>query len=77
MVSIGIIEISNVSKGYLVCDDILKKTNITMLNAQSVCPGKFLMIFGGEISTVAVACELVRENYSEFLIDIGAWQYRR
>ena len=59
MVSIGVIEISNIVKGYVACDNILKATKIDMVMAQPICPGKFVMIFGGTISSVDTACSLV------------------
>ena len=55
MVSIGIIEVSNIAKGYLICDNILKKTQVSMVMAQPICPGKFVMIFGGSVSSVHLA----------------------
>ncbi len=70
MVSIGVIEISNIVKGYVACDSILKATKIDMVMAQPICPGKFIMIFGGTISSVDTACSHVLENYKEFVLDI-------
>lgn len=71
MVSIGIIEINNIAKGYLVCDNILKKSQVKMVMAQPVCPGKFVMIFGGSVSSVKVACDYVRVNFSQNILDIS------
>lgn len=71
MVSIGIIEISNIAKGYLICDDILKKSEVQMVMAQPICPGKFVMIFGGTVSSVRVACEYTQTNFSENVLDIS------
>lgn len=71
MVSIGIIEINNIAKGYLVCDNILKKSQVQMVMAQPVCPGKFVMIFGGSVSSVKVACDYARVNFSENILDIS------
>lgn len=70
MVSIGVIEISNIVKGYVACDNILKATKIDMVMAQPICPGKFVMIFGGTISSVDTACSYVEENFKEFVLDI-------
>lgn len=71
MVSIGIIEINNIAKGYLVCDNILKKSQVQMVMAQPVCPGKFVMIFGGSVSSVKVACDYVRVHFFENVLDIS------
>ncbi len=71
MVSIGIIEVSNIAKGYLLCDTILKKSNVDMVMAQPICPGKFVMIFGGSVSAVRVACEYAETNFAENILDIS------
>lgn len=71
MVSIGIIEISNIAKGYMVCDEILKKTEVEMVMAQPICPGKFVMIFGGTVSSVRVACEYTQNHFGENILDIS------
>lgn len=71
MVSIGIIEVSNIAKGYLLCDHILKKTQVRMVMAQPICPGKFVMIFGGSVSSVNIACEFAKENFADKILDIS------
>ena len=70
MVSIGIIEVSNIAKGYFVCDNILKKTQVDMVMAQPVCPGKFVMIFGGSVASVRVACEYAGGYFSDYILDL-------
>ena len=42
-----------------------------MVMAQPVCPGKFVMIFGGSVSSVKVACDYVRVNFAENMLDIS------
>jgi microcompartment protein CcmL/EutN len=71
MASLGIIEISNISKGYLICDGILKLAPVTVFSAQPVCPGKVVLIFGGLVSAVSHACEYARGNFSEYILDIS------
>lgn len=70
MISIGVVEISNVVKGYVACDGILKTVAVQMVMAQPVCPGKFVMIFGGSVSSVTTACEYAKNYFSDFIIDV-------
>lgn len=70
MISIGIVEISNVVKGYVACDGVLKTASVEMVMAQPVCPGKFVMIFGGTVASVAAACDYVQDTYKDYIIDI-------
>jgi microcompartment protein CcmL/EutN len=71
MAALGIIEISNITKGYLICDGILKLAPVTVFSAQPVCPGKVVLIFGGLVSAVSHACEYARGNFSEYILDIS------
>ena len=70
MISIGVVEISNIVKGYVACDGVLKTAAVEMVMAQPVCPGKFVMIFGGTISAVTAACDYVEGVFGEFIIDV-------
>lgn len=70
MISIGVVEISNVVKGYVACDGVLKTAAVEMVMAQPVCPGKFVMIFGGTIASVTAACDYASETFSDYIIDV-------
>ena len=70
MISIGVVEISNIVKGYVACDGVLKTASVEMVMAQPVCPGKFVMIFGGTIASVTAACDYVNEVFSDYIIDV-------
>ena len=70
MISIGIAEISNIVKGYVACDGVLKTAAVEMVMAQPVCPGKFVMIFGGSVASVDAACDYVKGVFSEYIIDV-------
>lgn len=65
MKSIGLIEITNVSKGFVVTDEMLKSAGVTLISSGSVCPGKFVTIVGGELSAINAAvsrAELIAED---------------
>lgn len=69
--AVGVIEMKNIAKAYLVADTCLKSAAVT-LHAKTMCPGKFLMILSGEISSVKSAveagCVLARPDITDYII---------
>ncbi|WP_304354032.1 BMC domain-containing protein [Brachyspira innocens] len=52
MKSIGMIELNSIAKGILVTDYIGKTANVKVLRSHSVCPGKYIVIFSGDVGAV-------------------------
>lgn len=52
LVSIGAIELSSIAVGYRVADAMMKQAESTLLDARAYCPGKFLIVVGGELAAV-------------------------
>lgn len=65
--AIGMLEYMTVPTGVQAADTVLKTSQVEMIEAQTVCPGKYIMLFTGEISAVKASIEAV-SNY-EGLID--------
>lgn len=55
--AIGMLEYMNVPTGVRAADTVLKTSQVEMLEAQTVCPGKYIMLFTGEISAVKASLE--------------------
>lgn len=49
---IGLLELSSVARGIEVADTVLKETAVEMLFATNVQPGKYVMLFTGEVRDV-------------------------
>lgn len=69
MNSVGLIEVKNVSKGIKVTDEMLKSAGVTLIQSGSVCPGKFVTVFGGELSAIQAAVERAVMVAEDSLID--------
>lgn len=67
--SVGVIEIKSIAYGIQATDDALKSAGVTLISAQSLCPGKFEIVLTGELASVDAALELVRKNYRTQIID--------
>lgn len=50
--SIGAIEFKSIAKGIEVSNEMIKKSSVDVLYLKSICPGKFLIIVGGETSYI-------------------------
>lgn len=50
--SLGMIEFKSIAKGIFATDAIAKKAQVKILSTNPVCPGKYLVIFAGEVDEV-------------------------
>ena len=55
--AIGILEVSNNTRGILAADIMLKASNVELIEATSICPGKYLIIVTGDVGAVKSAVE--------------------
>ncbi len=69
MNSIGLVEVKNISKGIRVTDEMLKGAGITLIQAGSVCPGKYVTIVGGDLSSIQSAVDTAEKHAEDALID--------
>ncbi len=69
MNSIGLIEVMNVSKGIRVTDEMLKSAGVTLIQSGSVCPGKFVTLVGGDLSSIQAAIERAAVVAEDSMID--------
>lgn len=67
--AIGMIEMKTVSSGMRAADRMVKTAEVELLQADTVCPGKFLALISGDLSAVNAAVEAAAVQDSEQLID--------
>ncbi len=58
--AIALLELESIARGYLVADALVKKAPVRLLMTEPVTPGKFLILFDGEVADV-------EESYREGL----------
>lgn len=66
--AIGMIEFKTVASGITATDAMVKTAQVEIVEAQTVCPGKYMAIVAGELSSVQNAIELVRKQFPANLI---------
>ena len=67
--SVGMLELSSIAKGIETCDHVLKAAEVELLRSSTICPGKYLIIIGGDTSSVNAAMNVGEEIAGPFLVD--------
>ena len=57
METIGFLELNSIAKGVEAADFILKAAEVELLFAKPVCPGKYNVLFCGEVAAVTASLE--------------------
>lgn len=66
--AIGMIEFKTVSSGITAADAMVKTAQVEIIEAQTVCPGKYIAIITGDLSAVKAAVDTAKVRYPEHLI---------
>ncbi len=66
--AIGMVEYKTVSAGVVAADAMVKTSDISIIEAQTVCPGKYIVIITGDLSAVDAAVNSARVQHEEHLI---------
>ncbi len=67
--SIGIVEFRSIAIGIGAVDRIVKSSDVRILDAKSICPGKYYIVFTGSVSAVTNSMNVAIEENGNFLID--------
>jgi microcompartment protein CcmL/EutN len=55
--AIGIIETSSIAKGFEIADTMLKTANVKIIVNRTICPGKYMVLVGGDVDAVNASIE--------------------
>lgn len=69
MKAIGMVEYKTVSTGIRAADLIVKTADVELIQAQTVCPGKYIILYTGDLSAVRASTDASKKQYGEALID--------
>lgn len=67
--ALGMIEFKTVSAGITAADQMVKTANVEIIEAQTVCPGKYIALISGDLSAVRAAVDRAGQTRPEELID--------
>lgn len=51
-ISLGVVELNSVAGGVITGDEMLKSAGVNLITAQPTCPGKYVIVVGGQTSEV-------------------------
>ncbi|MBO5347985.1 MAG: BMC domain-containing protein [Lachnospiraceae bacterium] len=66
--AIGMIEFKTVSAGITAADQMVKTSEVELLEAQTVCPGKYIALIAGDLSAVRAAIDRAEKTRPDELI---------
>ena len=64
--AIGMVEYKTVSAGITAADAMVKTSEVSIIEAQTVCPGKYIAIITGDLSAVKAACRIFRTYHVRY-----------
>ncbi len=67
--SIGVVEFRSIAVGINAVDRIVKASDVRIVEAKTICPGKYYIIFAGLVSAVKNSINVVQEESGSFIID--------
>lgn len=67
--AIGIIETSSIAKGFEIADALLKTANVELVVNRTICPGKYMILIGGEVDAVTSSVEVGLNKAAHSLVD--------
>lgn len=67
--SIGIVETSSIAKGFEIADALLKAANVQIIVNRTICPGKYMVVIGGNVDAVQTAVDVGIEVGAHTVVD--------
>ncbi len=67
--AIGMIEFKTTATGITAADRMVKTAEVELIEAQTVCPGKYLALITGDLSAVRAAVDSAVTTYEDMCID--------
>ena len=67
--AIGMVELSSIARGIETCDFMVKAAQVELLRASTVCPGKYMILIGGDTGNVRAAMDAGTKQGGELVVD--------
>jgi len=66
---LGALEFSSIAIGIRALDEMVKVAPIKIIEARTICPGKYLIVFNGDVASVEYSFNKGFETGKEFIVD--------
>jgi len=67
--AIGIVETSSIARGFLIADAITKAADVKIIVNRTICPGKYMVLIGGNVDAVTSAIDAGVEAGAHTVVD--------
>ncbi len=67
--AIGLVELSSIAKGIEVSDAMIKRADVELIVNRTICPGKYMIIIGGDVDAVNASVETGVEVSMDEIVD--------
>ena len=67
--ALGMIELSSIARGIEVCDYMVKAAQVDLVRSSTVCPGKYIIIIGGNTADVKASMAEGQEIGGAYVVD--------
>ncbi len=67
--TIGLLEFNSIAKGIEAADAMIKAAEVRLLRANSICPGKYIVLIAGDVGAVKASIEAGLEIGGAFVVD--------
>lgn len=67
--ALGMIELSSIARGIEACDYMVKAAQVDIVRASTVCPGKYIIIIGGDTADVKASMAEGKNIGGPYVVD--------
>ena len=67
--AIGMVEFTSIARGIYAADQMVKISDVEIVTASSVCPGKYIAIVQGDVAAVTDSVNIGESLAEEYLVD--------
>ncbi|MGK7346131.1 MAG: BMC domain-containing protein [Candidatus Nitrospinota bacterium M3_3B_026] len=67
--AVALIELRSIARGVKTADEMVKKAPVRLMEARTVCPGKYIIVVAGEVGPVEEAYRAGAAHAGEMIVD--------
>ena len=68
-IAIGMVEFSSIARGIYAADQMVKISEVEIVTAQTICPGKYIALVEGDVAAVQDSVHIGEQFAGEYFVD--------
>ena len=68
-IAIGMVELSSIARGIYAADQMVKISEVEIVTAQTICPGKYIALVEGDVAAVQDSVHIGEKFAGEYFVD--------